>query len=152
MDVCTGDFSGSGNVISHMKVVEGGYIRLFGCAGGGAHTRKLGLDGICSVTADSTGGVTGESAATLVRAVVSVAGEDTQIIVESCYSRVTVTGKSNRIGAFVGTDMGITPGEQRITAHYNVGSVITTSSTAGAITGSFENGMDTTVGGIYNYY
>ncbi len=150
--VYTGDFNGNGNVISHMRVVEDGYAGLFGCAGGGAHIRKLGLDGTCSVTANSAGGMAEEGTAAFVGAVASVAGEDTQIIIESCYNRASVTGKGSGTGAFVGTDTGTIPGKQRITACYNAGSITTTNGTARVIAGSFENGTDTTVGGIYNCY
>jgi len=148
----TGDFNGNGKVISHMRVVEDGYAGLFGCAGGGAKIRRLGLDGNCTVTAVSPGNSSEEGTAAFVGAVVSAAGEDTQIVIEDSYNRAKVTGKGSGTGAFVGTDIGTIPGKQRITACYNAGNITTASGAAKVIAGSFENGTDSSVGGIYNCY
>lgn len=147
-----GTFDGNGKAVGHMKVEQSGYAGMFGCAGGGAVIKTLGLDTTCSVKALSSS----TSTSAFVGAVKSVANANPQIVIENCYNRASVTGGNEKTAAFVGSDEGVAShgdGTQRITNCYTTG-IITASSgvTPSAIAGTFTNGTNTTSGGIRYCY
>ncbi|MFR2846107.1 MAG: hypothetical protein ACLTC4_02735 [Hungatella hathewayi] len=135
-----------------MKVEQSGYAGMFGCAGGGAVIKTLGLDTTCSVKALSSS----TSTSAFVGAVKSVANANPQIVIENCYNRASVTGGNEKTAAFVGSDEGVAShgdGTQRITNCYTTGMITAPSGvTPSAIAGTFTNGTNTTSGGIRYCY
>ena len=157
-NIYKGIFEGNGKIIANMKVEQEGYGGLFGCVGGGAVIRCLGLDASCSVkTIASESANSCDGTAAFVGALKSVAGADPQLVIEYCYNRASVHGKSANTGAFVGVDEGTASeagaGEQRITNCYTTGLLTTESGEApGAIAGSFANGVSPNGGIQYCYW
>ena len=150
-----GTFEGNGKIISHMSVEQEGYGGLFGCAGGGAVIRRLGLDETCSVkTIASSSGTAGDGTAAFVGALKSVNGAEPQLVIEHCYTRASISGKSGRTGAFLGSDDGTSgTGAQRITNCYTAGLITTANGEKpGAIAGSFAGGVGPTGGIRYCYW
>lgn len=155
INIYKGRFEGNGKIIANMKVEQEGYGGLFGCAGGGAVIRRLGIDATCSVrTKAPSSGTAGDGTAAFVGAVKSVAGAEPQIVIEHCYNRASVHGKSQKTGAFVGSDEGNSgAGGQRITNCYTTGLLTTEKGGApGAIAGSFANGVGPNGGLRYCYW
>ena len=146
--VYKGTFDGNGKAIGYMSVVEDGYAGLFGCAGGGAVIKGLGLYTTCSVTASGTTG--GNGAAGFVGTVKSDGATDKQITIQNCYNRASITGKTGMTGAFIGNYEGTAgSGTQQISNCYTTGRITTSSGTPGAIAGAFTNGSG---GGIKYCY
>ena len=154
-NIYKGVFEGNGKIIANMKVEQEGNGGLFGCAGGGAVIRRLGLDATCSVktTAPSSAAASGGTAA-FVGILKSVDGANPQLVVEYCYNRASVHGASGKTGAFVGSDDGTHgTGDQRITNCYTTGLLTTESGEIpGAIAGSFSNGVSPNGGIQYCYW
>ena len=146
--VYSGTFNGNGKAIGYMNVVQDGYAGLFGCAGGGAVIKGLGLYSSCSVTAAGTAG--GDGAAAFVAAVKSDGTTETQITIQNCYNRGSIAGKTGMTGAFIGNyEDTAGAGTQKIANCYTTGLITTASGTPGAIAGAFTNGSG---GGIKYCY
>ncbi|EHI60798.1 hypothetical protein [Hungatella hathewayi] len=158
-----GTFDGNGHTIDYMKVSgQNGHSGFFAAVGGGAVIRRLGIGPHSSVTAKtngsaSTGGNadgTTDGTAALAGGIISESGKD-QVVIEGCYNRAAVAGKSIHTGAFIGNGSVSNPGNQRITNCYNAGPISIAeggTGTASGIAGTFSNDVGAGGGGIRNCY
>ena len=149
-NIFQGTFDGKGKVLGSLSVNKTGYAGLFGCAGGGAVIRNLGLDSSCRVvSAGAADGVDGTAG--FVGAVLSVPGKTDNITIENCYNRASVKGTSSQTGAFVGAYGGEASGTHVISHCYTAGAITSSSGTPGAIAGSFAD-YSASTGGIQRCY
>ena len=117
----TGLFDGSGHTISHLTIIGGGYLGLFGRLGPGAELTDLGVvDVNITGSGDYVGGLVGHSAGLITR----------------CYSTGTASGHYYDTYAYVGGLVG-----------FNRGSIATSYSTVSAGGGGAVGGL---VGGNRN--
>ena len=143
-----GTLDGNGKVIGGMSVVKDGHAGLFGCAGGGAVIKGLGLYSNCSVT--SSGITDSGGVAAFVGTVKSDGTSNTQITIQNCYNRGSVTGTTGRTGAFIGHFEGtVGGGGQKISNCYTTGHITAESGTPGVIAGTFTNGGGGTIDYCY---
>ena len=151
------ELDGAGHEITGLNATSG----LFKQIGGGSHIQNLALRGTMTCASSTSGG--------------SVAGyaNGKDIVIESCFSHVTVTGSGRNVGGIVGyasstttikncANHGAVTGSDGvggiiggfvgsgtvITGCYNTGAVTATGSTAGGVFGNSSYGI--TVTNCYN--
>ena len=153
-NIFEGAMDGKGNVISCMYVKWDGYAGMFGCVGGGAEIRGIGLDSTCSISADLSGTSALDGTSALVGAVISDGTSTPQVFIKNCYNQAAVSGKTGvHTGAFVGTYVGTSGiGGQRISNCYTTGVLTANQGTPGAIAGTFTNHIQTPAAGIVYCY